>query len=98
MTTREIVAMFKAMYDADIGNADFQSHRVAVDASKKWTLPTRNWKSARNRFMIEIEDRSGRFYLNRTVTQKYIQGRQICYIVWISSLEFLAIKLVGIFG
>ena len=27
------------------------------DASKKWTMPIRNWKSALNRFMIEYEDR-----------------------------------------
>jgi len=26
-------------------------------ASKKWTMPIRNWKSAMNRFMIEFEDR-----------------------------------------
>jgi len=27
------------------------------EASKKWTMPIRNWKSALNRFMIEFEDR-----------------------------------------
>ena len=27
------------------------------DASKKWTMPIRNWKSALNHFMIEFEDR-----------------------------------------
>ncbi|AUZ83790.1 IS256 family transposase [Methylophaga nitratireducenticrescens] len=27
------------------------------DASKKWTMPIRNWKSALNRFMIQFEDR-----------------------------------------
>ncbi len=27
------------------------------DASKKWTMPIRNWKPALNRFMIEVEDR-----------------------------------------
>jgi hypothetical protein len=26
-------------------------------ASKKWTMPIRNWKLALNRFMIEFEDR-----------------------------------------
>jgi transposase-like protein len=26
-------------------------------ASKKWTMPIRNWKAALNRFMIEFEDR-----------------------------------------
>lgn len=28
-----------------------------LDASKKWTMPIRNWKTAMNRFMIEFEDR-----------------------------------------
>ena len=28
-----------------------------MDASKKWTMPIRNWKTALNRFMIEFEDR-----------------------------------------
>lgn len=28
-----------------------------MDASKKWTMPIRNWKIALNRFMIEFEDR-----------------------------------------
>lgn len=28
-----------------------------LDASKKWTMPIRNWKTALNRFMIEFEDR-----------------------------------------
>ncbi|MDO6564398.1 IS256 family transposase [Amphritea sp. 1_MG-2023] len=27
-----------------------------LDASKKWTMPIRNWKPALNRFMIEFED------------------------------------------
>jgi len=27
------------------------------DASKKWTMPIRNWKVALNRFMIEVEGR-----------------------------------------
>ena len=26
-------------------------------ASKKWTMPIKNWKTALNRFMIEFEDR-----------------------------------------
>ena len=31
---------------------------LAIDAaSKKWTMPIRNWKTALNRFMIEFEDR-----------------------------------------
>jgi transposase-like protein len=25
-------------------------------ASKKWTMPIRNWKAAMNRFMIEFEE------------------------------------------
>ena len=28
-----------------------------MDASKKWSMPIRNWKTALNRFMIEFEDR-----------------------------------------
>lgn len=28
-----------------------------LDASKKWTMPIRNWKAALNRFMMEFEDR-----------------------------------------
>lgn len=28
-----------------------------TEASKKWTMPIRNWKAALNRFMIEFEDR-----------------------------------------
>ncbi len=31
------------------------------DASKKWTMPIRNWKTALNRFMIEFEDRLENF-------------------------------------
>ena len=31
---------------------------LAIEAaSKKWTMPIRNWKMALNRFMIEFEDR-----------------------------------------
>ena len=29
---------------------------VSSDASKKWTMPIRNWKMALNKFMIEFED------------------------------------------
>jgi len=31
------------------------------EASKKWTMPIRNWKTALNRFMIEFEDRLADF-------------------------------------
>ena len=31
------------------------------EASKKWTMPTRNWKDAFNRFMILFEDRMVEF-------------------------------------
>ena len=31
------------------------------DASKKWTMPIRNWKVALNRFMIECEDRRAEY-------------------------------------
>ncbi|MCU7919886.1 MAG: IS256 family transposase, partial [Candidatus Thiodiazotropha sp. (ex Epidulcina cf. delphinae)] len=27
------------------------------EASRKWTMPIRHWKTALNRFMIEFEDR-----------------------------------------
>ena len=27
-----------------------------MDASKKWTMPIRNWKGTSNRFIIEFED------------------------------------------
>ena len=28
-----------------------------MDASKKWTMPIRNWKAALNHFMIEFDER-----------------------------------------
>lgn len=31
------------------------------DASKRWTMPIRNWKAAFNRFAIEFEDRLGQY-------------------------------------
>ncbi len=31
------------------------------NASKKWTMPIRNWKLALNRFMIEFEDRLSQY-------------------------------------
>ena len=31
------------------------------EASKKWTMPIRNWKDALNRFMILFEDRMAEF-------------------------------------
>jgi putative transposase len=35
---------------------------LTIDAaSKKWTMPIRNWKTALNRFLIEFEDRSKGF-------------------------------------
>ena len=30
---------------------------AVVNASKKWSMPLRNWKPAMNRFLIEYEDR-----------------------------------------
>ena len=30
---------------------------AVMDASKKWTMPIRNWKGALNRFIIEFEYR-----------------------------------------
>ena len=32
------------------------------DASKRWTMPIRNWKAALNRFMIEFDDRLEQYY------------------------------------
>ena len=32
-----------------------------MDASKKWIMPIRNWKTALNRFIIEFEDRTNHF-------------------------------------
>lgn len=32
-----------------------------ADASRKWTMPIKNWKAALNRFMIEFEDRLADF-------------------------------------
>ena len=34
-----------------------QLNLVIREASKKWSMPIRGWKSALNRFMIEFEDR-----------------------------------------
>jgi len=31
--------------------------RSTQEASKKWTMPIRDWKPALNRFMIEFEER-----------------------------------------
>jgi transposase-like protein len=28
-----------------------------MQASKKWTMPIRDWRQAMNRFMVEFEDR-----------------------------------------
>lgn len=32
-------------------------YRAIMEASKKWTMPIRNWKPALNRLVIEFEDR-----------------------------------------
>jgi len=32
-------------------------YQAVQKASKKWTMPIRNWNPALNRFMIEFEDR-----------------------------------------
>jgi len=41
-----------------MSRALIQELNLAVqEASKKWTMPIRNWKPALNRFMIEFEDR-----------------------------------------
>lgn len=41
-------------------NSAFKVIYLAVrQASKKWTMPLRNWKPAMNRFLLEYEDRCG---------------------------------------
>jgi putative transposase len=42
-------------------------------ASKKWTMPVRDWKAALNRFMIEFEEQLAPSYLNWAVTQFVLQ-------------------------
>ncbi len=44
-------------------------------ASKKWTMPIRNWKTALNRFMI-FRDRLKDVILNLAVTQNVLQGHK----------------------
>jgi len=39
------------------GSAQKVVYLAIMDASKKWTMPIRNWKAAMNRFMIRFEDR-----------------------------------------
>ena len=55
----------KATSRRKIFPADDSARKVVylaiMDASKKWTMPIRNWKPALNRFMIEFEDRLAGF-------------------------------------
>ncbi len=45
-------------YDNACAESFFHSLKVeAIHASKKWTMPIRNWKAALNRFMIEFDER-----------------------------------------
>jgi transposase-like protein len=41
------------------------------EASKKWTMPIRNWKTALNRFMIEFEDRLAKYVYNGSYTKLF---------------------------
>jgi len=45
-----------------------------MDASKKWTMPIRNWKTSLNRFMVTFEGRLKDLHLKTVVTQSYLQG------------------------
>lgn len=51
----------KAIKKRKLFPADDSARKVIylaiIDASKKWTMPIRNWRAAMNRFMIEFEDR-----------------------------------------
>ena len=53
--------MRKAIKKPKLFPSDDSARKVvylAIEAaSKKWTMPIRNWKMALNRFMIEFEDR-----------------------------------------
>jgi len=40
----------------DIRKAIYTTNAIEA-ASKKWTMPIRNWKTAFNRFIIEFKDR-----------------------------------------
>ncbi len=56
------VALAYFAYDKLVLSAERDAAKKVVylairDASKKWTMPIRNWKVALNRFMIEFEDR-----------------------------------------
>lgn len=55
----------KAIKKRKLFPSDDSARRVVylaiLDASKKWTMPIRNWKAALNRFMIEFEDRLADF-------------------------------------
>jgi len=53
--------MRKAIKNRKVFSSDDSVKKVIYlaiqEASKKWTMPIRNWKQALNRFMIEFEDR-----------------------------------------
>ncbi len=46
----------RKLFPAD-DSAKKVTHLAIQAASKKWTMPTRHWKLALNRFMIEFEER-----------------------------------------
>ena len=51
----------KAINKRKLFPTDYSAKKVVYlakrEASKKWTMPIRSWKTAMNRFMIEFEDR-----------------------------------------
>lgn len=62
MTTREIIATFKEMYDADVSPMLILKITAAVKelvkgAYKKWSMPIQDWSLAMIRFIIEFGDR-----------------------------------------
>lgn len=61
MTTREIIATFKEMYDADVSPMLILKITAAVKelvkGRQKWSMPIRDWSLAMIRFIIEFGDR-----------------------------------------
>jgi len=66
------------------------------EASKKWTMPIRNWKLALNRFMIEFEDRlsCSRFELPQQIIQRIFTTRHSCIERYLS-LHTVYLELFG---
>ena len=49
--------MFTFLRNRCSSSPEYAVYLAIMDASKKWTMPIRNWKRALNRFIIEFEDR-----------------------------------------